>query len=224
MEKSIWKKKRDGPFGVWYLENQLTGAVKPLAGYESSGISPADKQLATATHGAQQESLPSCKVDTSEEHWYENWSDEHLCMYYYNPATEESTWTVPANAIVHRMDSPSKVLSTGSAWQSTKQDEKEEPMPGDKEEGFRKLKFGGLSMPGSTIDDRTSTSAKCTDPSQNKETASKTTARSTFRTFGRNIALNTGRRIGFDTKVRRPGFGGTQRSRFGARFGALGPF
>ena len=200
MEKSLWKKKQDTQFGVWYLENQLTGAIEPLsttttphhssstethewgeAGRFDIHHSPAEKNIATTAAAA---AVGSQAVTTSEltpaggcldddvRHWYESWSAEHLCAYYYNPVTEESSWTVPGDAIVHRMDSPSKLAqrlltADGSDDDGVGVSASSDLLPAveDTAEGreadrcFRKLRFGGLSMMTTTTTTTTTTTA-----------------------------------------------------------------
>lgn len=247
MEKSIWKKKQDGKFGVWYLENQLTGDIKPLSGYSTettrnSRFSPMEKDTAMAAS-------PECArprdttatADDDSLHWYENWSDEHLCMYYYNPYTQESLWTVPANAIVHRMDSPSKVLveKSSSAVENQTQQTKTQHSSRNKaadagsklqdDRCFRKLRFGGLCMMGSKVPAECAKAGENSCVDTNRKTVDETGTQSTkadcrgkvgFRKFGNSIGLNTGLRAGISIKSRSAGISGHQ-SRF-SRFSGRG--
>ena len=249
MEKSIWKKKQDGKFGVWYLENQLTGDIKPLSGYsknettQNSRLSPIEKGTAVA-------SSPECvkphnstvSADDDSLHWYENWSDEHLCMYYYNPHTKESLWTVPSKAIVHRMDSPSKILvekSSTSVESQTEQskakhDTHNKATGSDAQDDrcFRKLRFGGLCMMGSTVPavcakggekSCVDTGRKSFDVAGTQSKKAAYSGKTGFRQFGNSISLNTGLRAGISMKSRAAGISG-QQSRFSRFTGRGGLF
>lgn len=289
LSKSIWTKKCDSEWGTWFMENQLTGEIKMLAGYlsgtpiaqktnkntdnfTSSGnnhfdmhkLTPAKTQLTfdccttinttkedTAITNTDEEAKDNDNDNKSTNHpnditinerpgpatmttnpkeWIEYWNDEHLCVYFFNPVTKESTWTEPAEAIIHRMDSPSKLLSSQepkqnqhtqrqrqrrgarvryarrydqhvvSKIQSTSSSKsKISNTPNyvntshtTNNGGFRRLRFGGLTMMGSSARNKAASAGESLDTKQNVQSIKNETGvwKKLKRTFGTSIGLN----------------------------------